>query len=237
RPRDLVDQLPIRAVDRVQLARRLAHLRDRLWRRVHPAGEIAQREAALVDREMCERLAMHAGARLAAQCIDRGPEARRDFPYDRLQRRADEPPLRLRMLSAADLLANQRLHPLAEFVAAEEDLTAEGGPGVVRDAACRGHELAIGDSCVVVIARVELVEGPARLEPRRRRGVPARCVIVAPWILRRRDDGAAAHGIQHEIADQFEKMPFLLDEDALEPALEQMAESRVTPVEVIDVGL
>jgi len=46
-----------------------------------------------------------------------------------------------------------------------------------------------------------------------------------------------AHRIQHDVANQFEQVPFTLRQDSFEPALKQMPDAMVTLVERLRVRL
>jgi hypothetical protein len=138
-----------------------------------------------------------------------------DGHHDRFQIRPHENSLRSRVFRAALLRRNESLHAIAERCTAQVHLTYQVLPRIVRSTPPVGHVTPIRFMGTRPI-QPELIERPIDIEPRRGRLQPGRRAIVAPFVIVGERHGMAAHGIQPDVANQFEEMPCAFGENALE---------------------
>src|SRR5919201_6524690 len=82
----------------------------------------------------------------------------------------------------------------------------------------------------------ELVEEPLRGEEARRRAVAERRGEAAPRPLCGRLADAGADGVARDVARKLEQLAVVLDRDADEPALEDVADVAILPVEPLRVA-
>src|ERR1700682_954591 len=138
------------------------------------------------------------------------------------------------MLPAAGFRVHQCLHLLDPRGGAEEELTDCILQRRPRDAGALVDELT-----VAALLRGEVpserCQGPVGSQPCRSGLVPGRRAIAAPAIRLRPIDHASSNGIEGDVADQRQEIALLLDEEALEATLKDMARTIVTAIEPLSV--
>ena len=69
-----------------------------------------------------------------------------------------------------------------------------------------------------------------------RLGAARGCTVAAPFPLVRLADRLCAHRVEHDVAANFEKVAVLLNEDAFESSLKDMADAAVSFVECLGIN-
>ena len=120
----------------------------------------------------------------------------------------------LGMLRASGTLLHDPLHTITEIRTTKVDLSDKVFPRSIRRSASVSYESPVTIAALGRAPTSELLARPPDFEPVRCGSQAGGRPIVAPSILSRGRNGAAADGIEHDVANQFEKMGLPLDQDA-----------------------
>ena len=142
-------------------------------------------------------------------------------------------PLAPRDLRTPRRAGDHALHLSAEGIAAEVDLRHQQLPGPVSGPLARRHEFPV--AAPGLPSGRELGQEPIDFKPDGRPRETGSRPIAAPSPFHGRPGHAGADRVEDHIASQLQKVALPLDEDGLEPALEEVPDPAVTPIEALRV--